>query len=121
MKIAVLVLTVWAALPLLAQASFVAQQSNTQISLRGISAVSSKIAWASGSGGTWLRTLDGGNTWTAAVLPGGEELDFRDIEAFDANTVYLLAAGPAEKSRIYKTSDGGQHWSMLLSNRDPKG
>src|SRR5437763_2062068 len=121
MRFAVLVLVLWAAAPLPAQPSFVAQQSNTQASLRGISAVSSKIAWASGSGGTWLRTLDGGNTWTAAVLPGGEELDFRDIEAFDANTAYLLAAGPGDKSRVYKTTDGGQHWSMVLSNRDPRG
>src|SRR5438477_11720413 len=113
MKIALLLLALGAATPLLAQPSFVAQQSNTQVSLRGISVVSSKIAWASGSGGTWLRTLDGGTTWAAAVVPGAEDLDFRDIEAFDANTAYLLAAGPADKSRVYKTTDGGQHWSML--------
>src|SRR5436853_7150874 len=104
MKIAVLVLAFWAANPLFAQPSFVEQESHTLVSLRGISVVSSKIAWASGSGGTWLRTLDGGTTWTAAVVPGAEELDFRDIEAFDANTAYLLAAGPGDKSRVYKTT-----------------
>ena len=34
------------------------QQSRTQASLRGVSAVDQRIVWASGSGGTWLRTND---------------------------------------------------------------
>jgi photosystem II stability/assembly factor-like uncharacterized protein len=67
-----------------------------------------------------LRTTDGGATWRAAVVPGAEELDFRDVEAFDANTAYLLSIGKDRQSRIYKTTDGGAHWTLQFTNRLPE-
>jgi photosystem II stability/assembly factor-like uncharacterized protein len=97
------------------------QQSNTQESLRGISVVTSQIVWASGTHGTYLRTTDGGSTWNSAQVPGATDLDFRDVEAFSANEAYLLAAGPGEQSRIYKTRDGGKTWALQFTNHDPKG
>lgn len=90
-------------------------------SLRGLAAVSRTTAWASGTGGTFLRTTDGGATWTSARVPGGESLDFRDVHAVDARTAYLLASGPGEKSRIYKTTDAGAHWTPQFTNPDAKG
>lgn len=95
--------------------------SGTTENLRGISVVSNKVAWASGTHGTYLRTLDGGKTWRAAQVPGAETLDFRDVEAFSSTLAYLLAAGPAEQSRLYKTTDGGTHWTLEFTNHDPKG
>ncbi|HLJ87180.1 MAG TPA: hypothetical protein VKZ53_10180 [Candidatus Angelobacter sp.] len=89
-------------------------------SLRGISAVSAKIAWASGSKGTVLRTLDGGKHWEKLTVPGAESLDFRDIQAFGGRTAFILAAGPGEQSRIYKTEDGGSHWQLQFTNAEPK-
>jgi photosystem II stability/assembly factor-like uncharacterized protein len=96
------------------------QTSPTTASLRGLAAVSDKLAWASGTHGTYLRTLDGGTTWQAGQVPGAEQLDFRDIEAFDANTAYLLSIGKGEASRIYKTTDGGQHWTLQFKNTNPE-
>jgi len=90
-------------------------------SLRGVSSASDGVVWASGSGGTYLATTDGGATWRAGTVPGAEALDFRDVHAVDARTVYLLASGPGEKSRIYKTTDSGVHWILQFTNRDPKG
>ncbi len=100
---------------------YVIQQSNTQESLRGISVVTSQIAWASGTHGTYLRTADGGATWTPAQVPDAANLDFRDVEAFSTGEAYLLAAGPGEQSRIYKTRDGGKTWALQFTNHDPKG
>lgn len=97
------------------------QASHTTENLRGISAVSSSVVWASGTHGTYLRTTNGGSSWTAAQVPGAESLDFRDVEAFDANEAYLLAAGPGEQSRIYKTTDGGKHWTSQFTNHGAKG
>ncbi len=97
------------------------QKSNTTENLRGVSVVSSKVAWASGTHGTYLRTTDGGNSWQPAQVPGAEALDFRDVEAFDANLAYLLAAGPGEQSRIYKTTDAGKNWTLEFTNQNPKG
>jgi photosystem II stability/assembly factor-like uncharacterized protein len=96
------------------------QMSGTDVQLRGISAVSDRIAWASGAKGTVLRTIDGGETWVKVNVPGAEALDFRDIQAFDWSTAFVLSIGPGEQSRIYKTTDGGKSWQLQFTNHDPK-
>jgi photosystem II stability/assembly factor-like uncharacterized protein len=101
--------------------SWTPQRSGTTASLRGIAAVNDKVAWASGTGGTYLLTTDGGATWTAAQVPGAADLDFRDVHALDARAAWLLSAGPGEKSRIYHTADGGRSWKLQYTNRDPAG
>src|SRR5262245_32130334 len=101
-------------------AQWIEQSSGTKARLRGISVVSDRIAWASGAQGTYLKTIDGGATWQAGSVPGAEALDFRDVEAFDAKNAYLLSIGEGEKSRIYKTGDGGQTWQLQFTNRNPK-
>jgi photosystem II stability/assembly factor-like uncharacterized protein len=87
--------------------------------LRGLSAVSADVAWASGSQGTVLRTVDRGATWQEVGPPGTATLQFRDIEAFDADRAVILSIGPGSDSRIYVTSDAGQHWTLAFVNDDP--
>ncbi|HEY0811313.1 MAG TPA: hypothetical protein VGD49_14185 [Longimicrobiales bacterium] len=82
--------------------------------MRGVSVVSERVAWASGTAGTVLRTTDGGVTWQAHKVPQADSLDFRDIEAFDSLTAYVLSAG--EDGRIYFTRDGGASWSLQFRN-----
>jgi photosystem II stability/assembly factor-like uncharacterized protein len=103
-----------------ARAQWVGQTSGTTVRLRGVSAVSDYVAWASGADGTYARTTDGGKTWQAGQVPGAAELDFRDVDAFDAETAYLLAIGPGDRSRIYKTTDGGRSWALQFQNRRPE-
>ena len=103
-----------------ARAQWVEQQSGVSVRLRGVSAVSHKVAWASGAGGTYLRTTDGGKTWRAGRVPDAEGLDFRDVDAFDADTAFLLSIGEGDKSRIYKTTDGGLHWTLQFRNKRPE-
>ena len=88
--------------------------------MRGVSAVSDRVAWASGTNGTVLRTTDGGASWHRLTIPGSEKLDFRDIDAVDERTAYALSIGPGELSRIYKTTDAGLTWTEQFVNRDPK-
>jgi photosystem II stability/assembly factor-like uncharacterized protein len=101
--------------------TYTIEKSNSTENLRGLSAPSKQVIWASGTHGTYLRSTDGGISWRAAQVPGAEGLDFRDVEAFDEDEGYLLSAGPGEQSRIYKTSDGGKSWIMQFTNREPKG
>src|SRR6185503_1029679 len=96
------------------------QQSGTTARFRGVSAVSPMIAWASGSGGTFARTTNGGATWEASVVPDASQLDFRDVHAVDADTAYLLSIGPGEASKIYKTTNAGRDWALQFINRNPK-
>jgi photosystem II stability/assembly factor-like uncharacterized protein len=89
-------------------------------SLRGLSAVSERVAWASGSLGTVLRTTDKGATWQSVGPPGTEALQFRDIEAFDANTAVIMSiGGTPDAFRIYRTTDGGQTWTLTFQNTEP--
>src|SRR5687768_10523574 len=87
--------------------------------LRGVSAVSERIAWASGSGATVLRTTDGGATWKKLTVTT-ETLDFRDVDAIDAQTAYVLSIGNGPASRIYKTTDAGATWTMQFKSDDQK-
>jgi photosystem II stability/assembly factor-like uncharacterized protein len=97
------------------------QFSHTTESLRGASAVSRQVAWASGTHGTYLRTTDGGLIWTPAQVPDATTLDFRAVVAFSADEAFLMSAGPGDQSGIYHTSDGGQHWQLEFTNSNPKG
>jgi photosystem II stability/assembly factor-like uncharacterized protein len=97
------------------------QISHTTESLRGVSAVSRQVAWASGTHGTYLRTMDGGRTWIPAQVPDAGALDFRAVVAFSADEAFLMSAGPGEQSRIYHTSNGGVRWELQFTNTNPKG
>ncbi len=104
-----------------ALAQWAPQPSGTTARLRGLSVVDDRIAWASGSGGTVLRTVDGGETWEPRAVPDSDRLDFRDVEAINDRTAYALAIGEGELSRIVKTTDGGASWTLQHVNRDPEG
>lgn len=91
------------------------QRRVTDASLRGLAIAADGTVWASGTGGTYLRNGAAGH------VPGAESLDFRDVHAVDGRTAYLLASGPGEKSRIYKTADAGAHWALQFTNADPSG
>ena len=97
--------------------SWTVQKSGTDAGLRGISAVDDKVAWASGTKGTVLRTADGGKTWTRTPVPGADNLDFRDIEAFGADSAAVLAVG--RPARIFMTEDGGAIWTETYTNDTP--
>ena len=98
------------------------QDSGTTAGLRGIDSVDGTVAWASGTGGTVLRTIDGGAHWTKCAVPDaakdGATLDFRGVQAWDAETAIVMASGPGDKSRLYKTVDGCRTWSLAFTNPD---
>lgn len=102
------------------QPQWTPQTSGVTARLRGVSAVSERVAWASGAGGTVLRTADGGATWQTLVVPDAEKLDFRDVDAVSETTAYILSIGPGPASRIYKTTDAGAHWELQFTNDNPK-
>jgi len=98
-------------------ASWVVQASGVTASLRGVSAVDDRTAWASGVNGTVLRTLDGGTTWSAIPVPGAEKMDFRDIEAFGPDEAVVM--GIDRPARIFRTADGGRTWIKTYEDDSP--
>ena len=86
------------------------QISGTTQLLIAVSPVNSRVVWASGTGGTYVVTTDGGNTWKAAVIPGAENLEFRAVHGVSDKIAYLMSIGiNTTDFRIYKTTDGGQN------------
>lgn len=120
-QVAILIPALFAARTVV-QAQWTIQNSNTTADLRGIHSVDGKVAWASGTNGTVLRTVDAGANWqTCAIPPGAERLDFRGVQAFDADTAIVMSSGKGDLSRLYKTTDGCKTWKLLLKNTDADG
>jgi photosystem II stability/assembly factor-like uncharacterized protein len=97
------------------------QASGTDVLLQAVSPVDDRTVWISGHGGTWGLTLDGGAKWSVGVVPGASELEFRDVEGFTASSAVLLAAGPGDRSRLYRTDDGGENWVETWIMTEPDG
>jgi hypothetical protein len=98
------------------------QPAPTTASLRGIHSLGQGIAWASGTEGTVLRITDDGKTWQRCPTPpAAEKLDFRGIQAFDAQTAIVMSSGLGNLSRLYKTTNACQTWTLVLTNPDKDG
>lgn len=114
-----LTLIIFTILPITRYCSLYAQSiqllnSGTKASIRGLSVVSDKVVWISGSEGTVGKSIDGGVTWKTMKVKGFEKDDFRDIEAFDEKTAVIIAiAAPAY---ILRTADGGDSWQTVYEN-----
>jgi hypothetical protein len=113
------------ALPSSSTAQWMRQDSPTTADLRGIYSVDGSVVWASGTGGTVITTTDGGEHWQQCAVPDatadGASLDFRGVQAWDSDTAVVMASGPGDKSRLYKTTDGCKTWTLLLKNTEPEG
>jgi photosystem II stability/assembly factor-like uncharacterized protein len=89
--------------------------SGTKTSLRGLSVVNDNVVWVSGSNGMVGKSTNAGKNWKWMKVNGFEKTDFRDIEAFDANTAIIM--GIAEPAYILKTNDGGDSWRVVYENK----
>ena len=96
-------------------------QVGTTALLQAVSAPSARVVWLSGHDGTWVRSTDGGEGWETGVVPGLDALQFRDVQAFDADTALLLSAGTGPLSRILRTTDGGATWTQVFLMDHPAG
>ena len=100
--------------------SIVPLSTGSKSSLRGITVVDARTIWIGGDQGTVMRSLDGGATWIDVSPPNTKALDFRDVEAFDANMAYAMSSGAGAMSRIFKTTDGGKTWKQQFLTYQPK-
>ncbi len=83
-----------------------------------VSVLDTSVAYASGAGGIVLRTLNGGNTWTATV--GSAGADVYSIEAV-STTVVLVATydSGTGTAKIRRTQTGGLSWTDVFTDSSP--
>lgn len=102
---------------------WIVQTTGLDTNLRGVNVVRASgssrnvVVWACGSNGVILRSVDQGKTWKRLHVQGGDALDFRGIVAFDSTTAYVMSIGGGAQSRIYKTTDGGESWTLEFSGK----
>jgi len=98
-------------------ARWIAFETGTDASLRGIDAVDARTVWATGSNGTVLRTTDGGATWNVTRIAGFETGELRDVHALDAERAYVLCV--TRPASVLYTDDAGATWNELYRSPQP--
>src|SRR4030095_821739 len=102
------------------QPTLTPQNSGTTNGLIAVWPVNPQVVWASGRAGTFTVTTDGGQTWTAGVVPGAEGLQFDEVQALCSDGAYLMSIGTNPTDfRVYKTVDGGATWTIEFENQNP--
>ena len=97
------------------------QTSGTSERLRAVSAVSEKVAWASGNKGTVLRTEDGGAPLDRRCRFPARRASTSGTSRRRATALPTSSASaPATSRAIYKTTDAGKTWVLQFTNPDPK-
>jgi photosystem II stability/assembly factor-like uncharacterized protein len=71
-----------------------------------------------------FATADGGRTWTESEPMAGTSLSAPSSLGVAGPDAWLvltseMARGPATFSQLYRTDDGGRHWSRLSTNLPP--
>lgn len=89
-------------------------QKDLSNSFRGLSVVNDSILWVSGNNGIIGISNNAGKTFEWKKIIGYEKTDFRDIEAFDAQSAIVMAVG--EPAILLKTIDAGQNWTKVYEN-----
>lgn len=87
--------------------TWTAQTSGTSNNLLDVHCVDASTCWAVGASGTARKTSNGGTTWSAVTMPGGETSQFNAVYVASATTI-LIGTGDNE---ILATTDGGATWA----------
>ena len=78
-----------------------------------------------GYGDGVYKSLDGGKSWTNVGLKNSQHIGQIVIDPRDSNVVYVAAQGPLWSAGgdrgLYKTTDGGKTWNLLLSKGEYTG
>jgi len=97
--------------------TFTGLDTGTTASIRALHVVSEDVIWASGSGGTFLLTTDGGETWKTDTLPGSSGDDFRSLYAWNEKEAVVF--GTSKPGRAWYSADGGESWEIVYENNTP--
>ena len=108
------------------------KQSAQSIGAIAIDRSNNNTIWV-GTGESWTRnsvsigngvykSIDGGDTWTHLGLDNSERVSKILIDPRDGNTVYACVPGKlwsdSADRGLYKTTDGGKNWNLVLKGKN---
>lgn len=88
--------------------------SGTTTGFKKIKFVSDTRGFAAGFGNNFLKTTDGGLTWTNITVQS-DIYYYSCLEFFDVNTGYLIALTNSGQTVAYKTTNSGETWLPITS------
>ncbi len=100
--------------------SLTEQQSGTDALFIAMSVLDEETVWMSGTKSTFLRTKDGGDAWELFSHPEIDTFQYRDIHAFNDESVVLLSIGEGANSQIHLFSET-KGWEVAFVMDHPKG
>jgi photosystem II stability/assembly factor-like uncharacterized protein len=90
--------------------------TGSEASIRALHVVDNNIVWASCSGGEYLLSANGGESWKLGYIDGAETDDLRSIYAWSANRA--LVFGTSSPGRAYLTETAGEDWQVVYENNE---
>ena len=84
-------------------------------SIRGLYLLNDSMYWASGSKGV-VGFFNDRRLVKSSNNKHWEDLDFRDIHAFNEKEAIVMSSG--DGCEIYKTKDGQESWDLVYENKD---
>ena len=88
--------------------------TGSEASLRALFVVDENVIWASGSGGQYLLSANGGNSWKSGFIYGAENDDFRSIYAWGPSRAQVF--GTSVPGRGYMTETAGEDWQLVFED-----
>jgi len=92
--------------------------TGTQKNIRDLFFVNAQLGFAVGDDSLFIRTTDGGDTWTSPGFPGGSHPSGNagniSAIAFTSSSEGMLAYTFIQQ--VLKTSDGGDSWNDMVGN-----
>ena len=82
------------------------------------SPVNDNVCWGKNSNNSqFLRTTNGGDTWSVSNVTDAAGLECSSISALNANTAWIAMNDPSNftSGGIFKTTDGGSTWTKQIT------
>ncbi len=99
--------------------------SGTTANLNAVEVINADTAYAGGSN-VFLRSINGGQTWTSIALVNTSNqpingMAINDLHFFNSQTGIAVGVRASSIHTVLRTTDGGLHWSVVLTQNDPQG